>query len=99
MDYFKVFRDGQLVNMDDATLEAEVANVNDKEFPEEKSKKLEEEQPVIQPVNQTGCLNQGVTKLIFYGTKEQIADIMTKSLKLDQFVKLRKLLRVQPLEN
>jgi hypothetical protein len=43
--------------------------------------------------------NQGVVKLVFCGTQEQIADIMTKPLKLDQFVKLRRLLGVQPLEN
>ncbi|KAE9620525.1 putative RNA-directed DNA polymerase [Lupinus albus] len=43
--------------------------------------------------------NQGVVKLIFCGTQEQLADIMTKPMKLDQFENLRRLLGVQPLED
>lgn len=47
MGYFKIVRDGQLVDMDDATPKFEVANNNDKEFPEEQPKELEEEQPIV----------------------------------------------------
>ncbi|CAL0310010.1 unnamed protein product [Lupinus luteus] len=46
-----------------------------------------------------GLSNQGVVKLIFFGTQEQVADIMTKPMKLDQFEKLRRLLGVHPLED
>lgn len=38
--------------------------------------------------------NEGVVRLVHYGTKEQVADIMTKPLKLDVFIKLREELGV-----
>jgi len=38
-------------------------------------------------------------KLVFVGTNDQIADIMTKPIKLDQFVKLRNLLGVRRMES
>jgi len=38
--------------------------------------------------------SQGKVRLVFCGTLEQVADIMTKPIKLYQFVKLRKLLGV-----
>jgi hypothetical protein len=41
--------------------------------------------------------NEGVIKLEFCGTKDQIADIMTKPIKLDQFEKLRDSLGVRVL--
>ena len=37
----------------------------------------------------------GVVKLVHCGTSEQVADILTKPLKLDVFERLRKLLGVQ----
>lgn len=37
----------------------------------------------------------GVVKLVHYGTSEQVVDILTKTLKLDVFERLRKLLGVQ----
>lgn len=40
----------------------------------------------------------GAVRLVFCGTKDQVADIMTKPIKLDQFVQLRSLLGVQRLE-
>ncbi|CAL0334018.1 unnamed protein product [Lupinus luteus] len=43
--------------------------------------------------------NQGVLKLILCGTHEQVAYIMTKPMKLDHFVKFRRLLGVQPCED
>lgn len=36
--------------------------------------------------------NQEVVKLVFCETGEQVADIMTKSVKLETFIKLRSLL-------
>jgi len=39
-------------------------------------------------------VNDGVVKLSFCSSEEQIADIMTKPLKLEQFVKLRGMLGV-----
>lgn len=36
----------------------------------------------------------GVVKLIHCGTQEQVADLMTKSLKLEAFQKLRKMMGV-----
>jgi hypothetical protein len=39
-------------------------------------------------------VKDGVIKLEFCGTKEQVADVMTKPLKLDQFQKLRQMLGV-----
>lgn len=42
--------------------------------------------------------NDGVIKLVFCGTNDQVADIMTKPIKLDQFEKLRKSLGVQRLK-
>ncbi|CAA7052583.1 unnamed protein product [Microthlaspi erraticum] len=39
--------------------------------------------------------NQEVVKLVFCGTGEQVADIMTKPVKLETFVKLRGLLGMQ----
>ena len=38
--------------------------------------------------------NDGVVELKYCSSQEQIADIMTKPLKLDAFVKLRKQLRI-----
>jgi hypothetical protein len=40
-------------------------------------------------------IKKGEVELVYCGTKEQIADIMTKPLKLEDFVKLRMLLGVQ----
>ena len=37
---------------------------------------------------------EGVVRLVHCGTKEQVADIMTKPLKLDVFIKLREELGV-----
>ncbi|KAK9951563.1 hypothetical protein M0R45_007001 [Rubus argutus] len=48
-------------------------------------------------LNKLGCSQYGVVKLDYCGTSEQIADIMTKPLKLEVFVKLRELLGVQPI--
>lgn len=42
--------------------------------------------------------SEGVVQLVFCGTNDQVADIMTKPIKLDQFVKLRNLLGVRSLE-
>ena len=39
--------------------------------------------------------SEGTLKLAFCGTDDQVADIMTKPIKLDQFVKLRGLLGVR----
>ena len=36
----------------------------------------------------------GTVELVHCGTQEQLADMMTKPLKLDAFLKLRKLLRI-----
>lgn len=41
--------------------------------------------------------SEGAVKLAFCGTNDQVADIMTKSIQLDQFVKLRGLLGVHRL--
>ncbi|XP_074327097.1 secreted RxLR effector protein 161-like [Apium graveolens] len=41
---------------------------------------------------------EGAMQLVFCGTNDQIADIMTKPIKLEQYVKLRNLLGVQKLE-
>ena len=38
--------------------------------------------------------NDGVVKLEYYGSKDQLANIMTKPLKLEVFIRLRKLLGV-----
>lgn len=43
--------------------------------------------------------NEEVMKLVFVGTNDQVADIMTKPIKLDQFVKLRSLLGMRSLES
>lgn len=43
--------------------------------------------------------NEGVMKLVFCGTKEQVADVLTKPIKLDQFEKLRMLLGVRRIED
>jgi len=43
--------------------------------------------------------NEEIMKLVFVGTNDQIADIMTKPIKLDQFVKLRNLLGVRRMES
>jgi len=40
-------------------------------------------------------IKKGEVELVYCGTKEQITDIMTKPLKLEDFVKLRMLLGVQ----
>jgi hypothetical protein len=40
-------------------------------------------------------IKKGEVELVYCGTKEQIADIMTKPLKLEDFMKLRMLLGVQ----
>ena len=42
--------------------------------------------------------NEEVMKLVFVGTNDQVIDIMTKPIKLDQFVKLRDLLGVRRME-
>ena len=39
--------------------------------------------------------SEGIMKLVFCGTNDQVADIMTKPIKLDQFEKLRRLLGMQ----
>jgi hypothetical protein len=44
-------------------------------------------------------IKKGDVELIYCGTKEQLADIMTKPLKLEDFVKLRMLLGVQEKKN
>ena len=44
-------------------------------------------------------VKEGVVELIFCGTNEQIADIMTKPLKLESFVKMRNMLGVQGMED
>ncbi|CAL0326084.1 unnamed protein product [Lupinus luteus] len=43
--------------------------------------------------------NQGAMKLVFCGTQEQVVDILTEPIKLDQFVKFQRLLGVHPLED
>lgn len=43
--------------------------------------------------------NEGSIKLVFCGTNDQVADIMTKPIKLDQYEKLRRLLGVQSFVN
>ena len=40
----------------------------------------------------------GTVRLVFCGTEDQVADIMTKPIKLDQFVKFRSMLGVRRLE-
>jgi len=40
----------------------------------------------------------GSVRLVFCGTEDQVADIMTKPIKLDQFVKFRDMLGVRQLE-
>jgi hypothetical protein len=42
--------------------------------------------------------NDGIVKLAFCGTNDQVADIMTKLVRLDQFGKLRGLLGVRQSE-
>lgn len=42
--------------------------------------------------------NDEVVKLTFIGTEEQVADIMTKPVKLETFVKLRSLLGMKEQE-
>lgn len=44
-------------------------------------------------------VNEGVLKLVFCGTNDQVADIMTKPIKLDQYEKLRYRLGVQRMED
>lgn len=44
-------------------------------------------------------IKEGKVKLVYCGTKDQVADIMTKPLKLDAFVKLRELLGVCEVPN
>jgi len=44
-------------------------------------------------------IKKGDVELIYCGTKEQLADIMTKPLKLEDFVKLQMLLGVQEKKN
>ena len=41
----------------------------------------------------------GTVQLVYCNTQEQVADVMTKPLKLDVFVKLRNLLGVCSLQN
>lgn len=43
--------------------------------------------------------SQEVVKLVFCGTEEQVADIMTKPVKLETFVKLKSLLGIQVRED
>lgn len=43
--------------------------------------------------------NEGAIRLIFCGTKDQVADILTKPIKLDQFEKLREKLGVRCLKD
>lgn len=43
-------------------------------------------------------VNEGAMRLMFCGTKDQVADIMTKPIKLDQFEKLRSMLGVRRLK-
>lgn len=43
--------------------------------------------------------NEEEIRLVFCGTNDQVADIMTKPIKLDQFMKLRSLLGVRCLED
>ena len=38
---------------------------------------------------------EGVVELVHCGTQDQIADVMTKPLKLDMFLKLRELMGVR----
>jgi len=40
----------------------------------------------------------GIVRLVFCGTEDQVADIMTKPIKLDQLVKFRSMLGVRRLE-
>lgn len=40
--------------------------------------------------------NQEVVKLVFCGTEKQVADIMTKPVKLETFIKLRNRLGMRP---
>ncbi|XP_073016727.1 secreted RxLR effector protein 161-like [Primulina eburnea] len=44
--------------------------------------------------NSLDLVNDGAVKLSFYSSEEQIADIMTKPLSLEKFVKLRRMLGV-----
>ena len=44
-------------------------------------------------------VKEGTVELIFCGTKEQIADIMMKPLKLESFVKMCSMLGVQGMED
>lgn len=43
-------------------------------------------------------VKEGVVELIHCGTSEQMADIMTKPLKLESFLKLRNMLGVQSMK-
>ena len=43
-------------------------------------------------------LTNGTVRLVFCGTEDQVTDIMTKPIKLDQFVKFRGMLGVRQLE-
>lgn len=45
-------------------------------------------------VNMCDLTKEGKVELAYCGTKDQVADIMTKPLKLDVFVKLREPLGV-----
>jgi len=38
---------------------------------------------------------EGIVELIYYGTQDQAADVMTKPLKLESFLKMRELLGVR----
>ena len=40
----------------------------------------------------------GTVRLVFCGTEDQVADIMTKPIKPDQFVKFRNMLEVRQFE-
>jgi len=44
-------------------------------------------------------VNEGAMRLLFCGTEDQVADIMTKPIKLDQFEKLREMLGVRRLKD
>lgn len=39
-------------------------------------------------------VKDGEIELVHYGTQEQVADLMTKALKLEVFQKLRKMMRM-----
>ena len=43
--------------------------------------------------------SEEVVKLVYCGTQDQIVDIMTKPIKLDQFLKLRKVLGMKAIDD